>query len=278
MARVSSGANLDRAIERLREGDILIIEAGRYKGNVNVSRKTNIQLRGEGMPVIRGGTLKFSGCDGLSIKGIQVRDSRSHGLFVVDSEDFNISGCQLLHNGGSGILTGNVSGVRIENNTVSDNRGAHGIYVSQSGDDIVIAGNTCERNARCGIQVNANQSNPKVGDARYDGISRGVVIELNTIRSNQRSQDAAGIQLASCRGVRLVNNRVLDHEGRQCVSLWDDGTRNRERACHGVLIAGNVFSFRYPKPLGTITCSPNCTDVVWDDNDFPEGVRALVSE
>jgi hypothetical protein len=147
------------------------------------------------------------------------------------------------------IFTGFTDDVLIENNTVTNAKTQHGIYVSNSGDRPVIRGNISYGNHNCGIHMNGDVSQGG------DGIISNALVEDNTIYDNgvgggsginaDGVQDsvfrnnliynnhASGISLfkmdgaAPSTGNLVVNNTiVMAPDGRWCVNITDGSVNN----------------------------------------------------
>lgn len=215
---------LQKAAGLLRDGDTITLRAGTYTAGAYITRK-NITVRGEGTVILDGASatrddgLSFSQTSGITVEGITIRNCRRKGLFVTLSSGLTVRNCTFTGNASDGFLTGNTSNVLVEGCT-SSNNGYHGLYFSQSGDNLVARNNTFTGNQSCGIQINAVQEGA-TSDPNSDSLSKNCTIEGNTI-SGCGSKGGSAINLMGVQNSLIANNLLYNNLAGG-IAVWDDG-------------------------------------------------------
>ncbi len=188
--------------------------------------------------------------EGFAIRGMKRAGIRAVGTGANFASHVVIRNNIAEANGVWGIFTSFVNDLEVSANIASRSGSQHGIYVSNSGDRIIIRGNTVEGNQGCGIHVN--------GDAGMggDGIIAHALIEQNVLADNGRAGGSAincdGVQSSIIRnnliydshasGISLFridgaaassNNQILNNvimiaaDGRWCVNIQNASINNR---------------------------------------------------
>jgi parallel beta-helix repeat protein len=103
-----------------------------------------------------------------------------------------------------GIFTGFSENVDIEDNSTSNSKREHGIYVSNSADNPIIRHNRVWGNHQCGIQLNADVSQGG------DGIISNALISDNVIYDNG-SGGGSGINCDGVQDSRIENNLLYNN-------------------------------------------------------------------
>jgi parallel beta-helix repeat protein len=215
---------LQKAAGLLRDGDTIVLRAGTYTSGAYITKK-NITLRGEGTVILDGGSatrddgLSFSQTSGITVDGITIRNCKRKGLFVTLTNGLTVRNCTFSGNASDGFLTGNTSNVLVEDCT-STNNGYHGIYFSQSGDNLVARNNKLIGNQSCGIQINAIQGGSS-SDPSSDGLSKNCTVEGNTI-TGCGSKGGSAINLMGVQNSLIANNLLYNNLAGG-VAVWDDG-------------------------------------------------------
>jgi parallel beta-helix repeat protein len=231
---------LQRAADRVKPGDHVMISAGSYKpfhivtdgrSAAPISFTANgpdVHIKGyefyDDRYVAVSILASYVTLEGFEIDVGLTSPSKSRGIRVSGTDGEHVHGVQVLNNkvanaGWVGITTSYAEGVRIEGNHVWGSRGQHGIYVANSADNPIIRGNILFDNAQAGIQINADPELPG------DGIIEGAIVENNILYRNGHRGSAA-INLASVRNSRIVGNLLYKNLA-QGIASWDDeaGTR-----------------------------------------------------
>lgn len=161
-------------------------------------------------------------------------------------------------NGVWGLHTTATSYLVIQDSMFTNAQDEHGIYISGSGDHVLIRRNVFQGNLSSGVQVNADpltatselfywletatgdtcglseeslwqevkacydsQNLPDLGIMIEDGVSERIFIEQNVITGNG-SLGAAGVNLASVRNA-IVRNNLIYGNFAAGITCWDDG-------------------------------------------------------
>lgn len=248
---------LQKATGLLRDGDTIVLRAGTYASGAYITRK-NITIRGEGNVILDGASgtrddgLSFSQTSGITVEGITIRNCRRKGLFVTLTNGLTVRNCTFSGNASDGFLTGNTSNVLVEGCT-STNNGYHGIYFSQSGDNLVARNNNLIGNQSCGIQINAIQESPSSSDPSSDSLSKNCTIERNTI-TGCGSRGGAAINLMGVQNSLIANNLIYNNLAGG-IAVWDDGAGSsygskNNRFYHNTLLFQNGKG-RYGVQIGS---------------------------
>lgn len=271
---IQPGMSIAQALRKAK-GEVVTLQPGRYEGFALYGLLSPIRLVGPGAVIEGGKGIKLEDCANVSLEGLQLLGNSSFGVMVVNCESAVLKGLNCSKNKKNGILTANTSNVTVEGCICDENGDQHGIYLSQSGDNLKVLNCITRKNGRAGIQINAVEPNRKPKDPKKDAISKGVEIRGNVLAGNQRL-GAAALNLAGCREVVILENRVEGHLGRHGFALWDDGTSNAELACHNVYIAGNRFGFAPGKGVACISVGGSCSNVgVKSNNVFVQGLKMV---
>lgn len=276
--RLDAGGDIKRAVKGLKLGEALELSPGDYPPAYIADVNRPIVIRGN-KSVIRASEsknpgLKFENCLSVTLERLGITDSKSHGVMVVKCGSLTVRGIQSLRNGGSGLLTANTSNVLVAGSQLAYNQ-QHGVYLSQSGDNLTVNACKLTDNHKAGIQVNAIQDRPLPVAPKADGISIGVKLVCNTLLRNQAA-GGAGINLAGCRQVEINGNVFTEHNGRSGIALWDDGTNNAKFGCRDVVIERNIFDFRTGAGVCSIDVGDTCLLVqVSRNNEFPMGIKQV---
>ena len=278
--RINSKQSIAKAFRELKSGETLFLEEGTYRvqGQAVLTGRAGITIRGEGRVVVQGG-LKFEGCHNLDIQDLTIRQSRTHGLFVVGSLGLRVARVRSVNNAGSGLLTGNVLNVLIERGLFFKNT-QHGIYLSQSGDDLSIYECECLENRSAGIQINGDERREKPDDLAHDSISQRVQISGCVLSGNQKQGGAAAITLSCVRSAEIRRNYVVNHPGRHGIALWDGGRKTPEGtfACHDVSLLGNEIGFVPGKGQACISIGEGCSDIRIGEGNKSLGSVKLIED
>lgn len=274
---INGAADLKSLLQRGAASGIAIVLATgiTYAGCNNIGLG-DVNIIGNGATI--NSELKFENCGKVTLYNFTVNGG-DYNVMVVKCKALEISGVTAANAGMTGILVANTSGIRINHCHCYGAKKQHGIYLSQSCDDIEIDNNLLENNAFSGLQVNAIQddANPNATDHNQDSMSKKVSITNNTLRNNQLVGHAGAIQLSGCYDVVIEGNKILVHNGRAGIALWDDGTGKPALACHDVLSRANTYEFsKGTKVMACITIGKNCTGIVVKDTP-PAGVPLTVN-
>ncbi len=235
---LSSGANIQRAIDRHREGTRFCL-SGTFQISSEIRPKDGISLRGPAELVAHGDVIEAIDATkavGVSILRLDihgfterafkcgerslVRNSyfhhngrngmgggECHGMLVVRTELAFNGGDEHLGSGSAGIKVAGSRGVVIRKNHVHDNLGV-GIWCDAFCSNWLVEHNVAVRNSRKGIFF-------EKGD--------GAVIRHNTATGNNASQQrvGGGIAAVSSVGVEIYGN-TLGGNQEHGIKVWED--------------------------------------------------------
>lgn len=258
----------------------LRLTEGTYQGGMVAGINRLPAIFGGPGVVVTGG-LKFYKCGPIVVESLALPDAPQYGLMVVQCGGLSAKSLIIHRAQRSGILSANTSDVLIDECLCTAAKEQHGIYLSQSGDRLSVQNCHLSDCAFSGIQVNAveDHANPKASDHNQDSISKSVLIQNNVVERCQSAGKAAGIQCSGCYDLMVVNNGILDHQGKFLLAFWDDGSNNPLLACQKVTVTGNRGTFAgNAHPECVMNVGKNTKDLVESGNQFPAGliVRRIV--
>ncbi len=150
-------------------------------------------------------------CDGVSLSGVTVEDTLTHGVTVVFTMNFEITGSTISGCRNSGLKLMSGIGFTVEGCTIESNL-QNGMYIASS------------------QQVNVTNCDISYND--QDGISYRVYnvgIDLKSfITYNEFRDNGVGVSLAGCKGVTIHHNDFIDNaiqalDSEIDFNQWDDG-------------------------------------------------------
>jgi len=150
------------------------------------------------------------------IDGFKIINQPRAGIRAAVSDHVTIKNNLCTQNYRWGIFTGFTNDIIIENNICSLSEAEHGIYVSNSGDRPIVRFNECFENNRCGIQLNADESQGG------DGIITNAVIEGNILHDNG-SGGGAAINLDGVQQSVIFNNLIYNNHASGIALFRIDG-------------------------------------------------------
>lgn len=203
-----AGANygkIQEAIDNANEGDVILVQPGNYKENIDVSKSLTL--------------ISQSGNPEDTI--VEAADSQDHVIHV-SSDSVNISGFTVM--GGiknttmykGGIYIDEASNCIISNNIVSNN--GNGIYLFYPANNNILIDNTVKSNIYNGILVSFSNYNTMNGNIVFDNPS-GIAIRgsnNNIVERNDASNNEIGIRVGGDNNT-LANNVVTKNENRGIV-------------------------------------------------------------
>lgn len=186
----------------------------------------------------------LNGASHVIIHGLHVSDAHRSGIRVSLSDDITIQGCTIHDNGRWGIFSDFSDRTDVLGNHIWGSEVEHGVYLSNSGDDLRIVGNLVHDNAGSGVQINADPRllRPDLGTTG-DGISARCLISRNHIHDNG-TRGGAGVNLASVRDSTIANNLLVNNRA-SGIAMWDDGQPDPAPwGSRDNLVAHNTIVFR----------------------------------
>jgi Right handed beta helix region len=252
---------IDRAASELDPGDVVLVRAGTYPGDVNIARSGSgdAPVTVKAFPGERPrltGRLKVEAdhvvVSGFVIEGRTPTNPTDVAVYVSKADDVRIVGNEVTRAGQSGIFVGDGSTrTQIVSNWIHENGRNdfldHGIYVEHT-EGTLIANNLIEANVGYGVQLypNADES----------------VVTQNTIVRNGRSGVIVGGEDTRSDGNTIVNN-IVCFNGEQGIRTFWGGPVGLRNVASNNLVYGNPQGVVVGKGLrvsGTLTDHPGFVD------------------
>lgn len=234
-------ATLQHAVESIRAGDTIVVHQGEYLGmriehsgkqdawnTLRAATGERVVVEGPGPENEHGSNIEIETWEGEGtvaywvIEGLEVTKAPSWGIDVRGVEDAHSKHIIIRNNsvhdngletGRTGIFTAFVDDVTITENE-SYRNGEHGIYLSNSGDRFLVAGNQLYENVYCGLHIN--------GDASQggDGVISDGIVEANVIYEN----GLGGCSAINMDGVTrtIVRNNLIYENHAGGISLFQE--------------------------------------------------------
>ena len=230
----NSRDSLQTVVDRLNDGDVLIIEPGNYQLEQPVTIRRNIAIVGsrEGMPTIRGRNGCFridvtqrTGDQRVTLGNLEliVNSGRTDGnltryAIAVWSGTVRIVQCELTSDGGGGLFVrGNRSRAEIVRSRVFQ-CAQDGIYYDNSATGLVEE-TEISANRRGGIFLH-NGANVSISNSQIfnngSGISmqQGSQVTINDCRIENNGESDSGISVRSRSNATISNSHVLNNSER----------------------------------------------------------------
>jgi nitrous oxidase accessory protein len=237
---VKPGQRIQPTIDAASSGDIVNVEAGVYRENLNITKR--IALVGLEKPLIDGGAAGSAialRANGVRITGFEIKNSRTAGIAVFSNDSLietnNISGCndgirlENSHNNSirGNSIDGNTNGMTlfrshknfIKYNNISKNKIGDssdcGIYMAYSNSNTILD-NLVEDNGDCSICILSSSGNLLMGNSissnRWYGLSLGEFSNDNLIVGNLvQNNKYGGIYLENSRENIIKGNRAKEN-------------------------------------------------------------------
>jgi len=226
--------NVDDFINKLLPGDEVIFKMGTYRpliiANIKGSIENPITFKSESGKAIfehaidsKGrDLLEFRNVENVVLTGFTFNRATRASIRINNSIGVEISNNHLNDSGLWGILTNHTNNVKILNNEIKGTSRQHGIYISNSGDNVLIKKNFIENALGSGIHINGDLS---MGGGKFtpgDGIISNVKIIENII-INVGVRGGAGINLDGAENVEIKNNILWKLHSAGITIFKDDG-------------------------------------------------------
>jgi len=226
-------ATLQKAVDAVAPGDVIIVRAGTYAGcRVGKSGTANSPItlkadagarplinslastnRHQSLIEVENFSLRVSY---WIIDGFEITGAPRHGVDIRNADYITVQNCFSHHNGstsvrGDGIFLGFAERPTLQFNELSYNS-EHGLYHSNSADYPTIRGNRLHHNANAGIHINGDLSQGG------DGVISFGLIEKNVIWEN----GAGGGSGINCDGLSdsIIRNNLLFANRASGISLY----------------------------------------------------------
>ena len=150
-------------------------------------------------------TLEVRNTEFLIIDGLKFINAKRAAIRVNNSTNITIRNTEIKNSYRWGIFTNHTNFILIENNYITGSSREHGIYISNSGDNVSLVENKIFGALGCGIHMNGDLS---MGGGTYsvgDGIISNVLISKNLIE-NVGEIGGAAINLDGIENIKVTEN------------------------------------------------------------------------
>ena len=148
--------------------------------------------------------IEIKSANHITIKGFNIRNAKRAGISAVTCSDITIEWNQITDSKVWGIFTGFCSNLNIGHNVTKNSQQEHGIYVSNTSQNISVYNNKTFLNNGAGIQFNADKNMGK------EGIIKNAKIYNNLIYQNGRRGGSA-LNLDGVQNSKIFNNLLYDN-------------------------------------------------------------------
>lgn len=239
-------AGVQEAIDAASPGDLIVVDGGIYRENVNVTKR--LTLRGLKMPVVdagENGSAIILSADGIVLEGFSLKNSgvgtaQPAGITVRSDDNAILN--NTVTDSWNGISLWDSKGNVVRDNHVSYNTWA-GIYLENSTNNVIAnnnfssnAGRGLIRSGFAGIHLWNSSHNTIIENVVKDNPHFGIELDSsgeNIIAENDfRQNQGVGIRLWDSNNNSISGNRALDNQ-LSGIELQD---------CENNTIAGNYAS------------------------------------
>jgi len=213
---------LQHASDLAEAGDTINVEKGNYspfKISKSGTKDLPISFVGDNaiIDAFEGGTrdgIEIKNAKYIRIKGFVVHHANRAGISAVTCSDITIEWNKLVKNQYWGIFTGFCSNLTINNNIAIGSIKQHGIYVSNTSENISVHDNTTHSNNAAGIQLN--------GDKNMGG--KGLITNARVYNNLIYHNGKAGGSALNMDGVQYskVYNNILYDNYATGIALFKD--------------------------------------------------------
>lgn len=209
----------------VRPGDTVVLADGTYKGDLVVKTSgtpaawITIKAAGKGA-VIDGGRvgLAIEEASYIRVQGLKVQNASIVGIRPRMGDHVEIRDCVLANNRQWGIITSHVSNLVIENCEAFGAVIEHGIYVANSGDDVVIRNNRIHDNVGNGLHMNGDFS------CGGDGVISRALVEGNVVWNNG-AKGGSAMSVMHVQDSIFRNNLLYDNRADGFTFTWYIGPK-----------------------------------------------------
>jgi len=225
----------DRLLKKLRAGDSLSFKKGIYPAllikNIHGTAEHPIRFNGYlGVgraeislnPKNHRDLLEIQKSSHLIFTGFDINNSPRAGIRVNNSHYIMLNNNMLTNNGVWGIFTNHSNNLIATNNKILGPAEQHGIYHSNSGDNVKITSNFIQNFNGCGVHINGDFSMGGGAKVKGDGIISNVEITNNYFSGNGLVGGSA-INLDGVTGGNISNNIVINNKAAGISIFKDDG-------------------------------------------------------
>jgi len=216
---------LQHASDLIEPGDTIYVEKGNYspfKISKSGTKDLPISFVGDNAVIdafqgnARDG-IEIKQANHIKIRGFEVHHANRAGISAVSCSDITIEWNKLVKNKVWGIFTGFCSNLKIRNNITSHSIQQHGIYVSNTSENILVHDNISHSNNAAGIHMN--------GDKNMGGLGliTNASIHNNLIYYNGKAGGSA-INMDGVQNSKVYNNILYDNYANGIALFQGDGS------------------------------------------------------
>jgi hypothetical protein len=215
---------LQHAANLAEPGDTINVEKGNYvpfKIRKSGTKDNPITFSGDNATIdafqgnARDG-IEIKNAKYITIKGFEVHHANRAGISAVTCSDITIEWNKLIKNNYWGIFTGFCSNLTVRHNLTAESKKQHGIYVSNTSENIAIHDNITHSNNAAGIQLNGDKSMGGIG------LIKNASIYNNLIYYNGKAGGAA-LNLDGVQNSKVFNNILYDNYATGIALFKGDG-------------------------------------------------------
>ena len=203
---------LQHAANLAAPGDTINVEKGNYspfKISVSGTKNKPITFSSDGAVIdaFQGSTrdgIEIKNAKHITIRGFEVHHANRAGISAITCSDITLEWNKLVKNQHWGIFTGFCSNLTINNNIASESVKEHGIYVSNTSENITVHNNITFSNHAAGIQLNGDKNMGGIG------IITNAHIYNNLIYYNGKAGGAA-LNMDGVQYSKVYNNILYDN-------------------------------------------------------------------
>jgi len=222
-------------LKQLKPGDLVVFEKGNYPAftinHVHGTAKNPIIFNGSfGVgkaeislnPKKHRDLIEINKSSHIKITGFNVHHAPRAGIRVNNSHNITIEKNKLTNNGVWGVFTNHANFFSAKNNIIVGPAEQHGIYHSNSGDNVQIISNFITNFNGCGIHINGDLSMGGANKVKGDGIISNVLITQNYITKNGLKGGSA-INLDGVVDAEINNNIIVNNKAAGISIFKGDG-------------------------------------------------------
>jgi len=222
-------------LQLLRPGDVVNFNKGTYPAfklsNIHGSTQHPITFIGSAVqgatevslnPYQQRDLIEIQASSHITLSDFSVKNSPRAAIRINNSHYIAVENNILTNNGVWGVFTNHSNHFAAINNTIVGPAKQHGIYHSNSGDNVKIIANTIRGFNGCGIHFNGDLSMGGATRVQGDGIIANVVIANNYLRDNGVKGGSA-INLDGVVNAKISNNIMINNKAAALSIFKDDG-------------------------------------------------------
>ena len=226
--------SLTHLAKHLDAGDEVILKEGIYPpmiiADIQGTKNKPIAIKAIGKGVVfkhhelfnNRDLVEFRHVQHVIFSGARFSEAKRAAIRLNNSTDVKLVNNHIANSGVWGVLTNHSNNIAMVNNTIIGASSQHGIYISNSGDNILIKNNTIENALGSGIHINGDLS---MGGGKFtlgDGIISNVYIANNSI-ANVGINGGAAINIDGGENVEIINNILWALNAAAITVFKDDG-------------------------------------------------------